>query len=149
MSQKFEKQTVQDPLSGLLNWRGMRENFQQEFERNQRYKNNLTEMMCDVDHFKAVNNQYGHDKGDVIIKSLATIFKAGLRKQDSLARWGGEETLFLLVETNGEWVSEQAMQLAEKLRRKIKEKRYKQDDKVFSITISIGLHQIASTDTIN
>jgi GGDEF domain-containing protein len=46
-------------------------------------------------------------------------------------------------------VSEQAMQLAEKLRRKIKEKRYKQDDKVFSITISIGLHQIASTDTIN
>jgi diguanylate cyclase (GGDEF)-like protein len=80
----------------------MRENFQQEFERNQRYKNNLTEMMCDVDHFKAVNDQYGHDKGDVIIKSLATIFKAGLRKQDSLARWGGEETLFLLVETNGE-----------------------------------------------
>jgi diguanylate cyclase (GGDEF)-like protein len=145
MSQKFEKQAMQDPLSGLLNRRGMRKNLQQEFERNQRYKNNLTVMMCDIDHFKAVNDQYGHDKGDDIIKSLATIFRAGLRKQDSLARWGGEEYLFLLVETNGE----QAMQLAEKLRRKIKEKQYKQDDKVFGITISIGLHQIAATDTID
>jgi diguanylate cyclase (GGDEF)-like protein len=145
MSQKFEKQAMQDPLSGLLNRRGMRENLQQEFERNRRYNNNLTVMMCDIDHFKVVNDRYGHDKGDQIIKSLAAIFRAGLRKQDSLARWGGEEYLFLLVETNGE----QAMQLAEKLRSKIEEKQYKQDDKVFRITISIGLHQIASADTIN
>jgi len=137
--------TQPDPLSGLLNRRGMRENLQQEFERNRRYNNNLTVMMCDIDHFKVVNDQYGHDKGDEIIKSLATVFKSRLRKQDSLARWGGEEYLFLLTETSGT----QAMQLAEKLRTKIEEKQYKQDDKVFSITISIGLHQIAPTDTIN
>jgi diguanylate cyclase (GGDEF)-like protein len=145
MSQKFERQAMSDPLSGLLNRRGMRENLQNEFDRSQRYSNNLTLMMCDIDHFKVVNDQYGHDKGDEIIKSLATIFKSGLRKQDSLARWGGEEYLFLLPETNGS----QAMQLAEKLRSKIEETQYKQDDKTFSITISIGLHQMASTDTIN
>ena len=115
MSRKFEKQAMQDPLSGLLNRRGMRENLQQEFERNRRYNNNLTVMMCDIDHFKVVNDQYGHDKGDEIIKSLATVFKSRLRKQDSLARWGGEEYLFLLTETSGA----QAMQLAEKLRTKI------------------------------
>jgi diguanylate cyclase (GGDEF)-like protein len=145
MSQKFERQAMRDPLSGLLNRRGMRENLQQEFDRSQRYNNELTVMMCDIDHFKVVNDQYGHDKGDEIIKSLATIFKTGLRKQDSLARWGGEEYLFLLPETKGE----QAIQLAEKLRRKIEETQYEQDDKTFSVTISIGLHQIVSTDTIN
>lgn len=145
MSQKFERQAMRDPLSGLLNRRGMRENLQQEFDRSQRYNNQLTVMMCDIDHFKVVNDQYGHDKGDEIIKSLANILKSGLRKQDSLARWGGEEYLFLLPETSGE----QAIQLAEKLRRKIEDTQYKQDDKIFKITISIGLHQVVSTDTIN
>jgi len=145
MSQKFERQAMRDPLSGLLNRRGMRDKLQNEFDRSQRYKNNLTVMMCDIDHFKRVNDQYGHDKGDEIIKSLGTIFKSALRKHDSLARWGGEEYLFLLPETNGE----QGMQLAEKLRSKIAETQFKQGDKTFSVTISIGLHQIAATDTIN
>jgi diguanylate cyclase (GGDEF)-like protein len=145
MSQKFERQAMRDPLSGLLNRRGMRENLQQEFSRYQRYHNNLTVMMCDIDHFKVVNDQYGHDKGDEIIKSLATMLKAGLRKQDSLARWGGEEYLFLLPETSGH----QAMQLAEKLRTKVEKTQYQQNDKAFSITISIGLHQITATDSIN
>lgn len=145
MSQKFEKQAMRDPLSGLLNRRGMRESLQQEFDRCKRYNNNLTVMMCDIDHFKVVNDQYGHDKGDEIIKSLATMLKAGLRKQDSLARWGGEEYLFLLPETSGH----QAMQLAEKLRTKIEKTQYQQNDKTFSITISIGLHQITATDSIN
>ncbi|WP_293749185.1 GGDEF domain-containing protein [uncultured Paraglaciecola sp.] len=145
MSRKFEKQAMRDPLSGLLNRRGMQEKLQQEFDRSQRYKNNLTVMMCDIDHFKIVNDQYGHDKGDEIIKGLGDIFKSGLRKQDSLARWGGEEYLFLLPETNGS----QAMLLAEKLRSKIEETQYNQDNKTFSVTVSIGLHQIASSDTIN
>jgi diguanylate cyclase (GGDEF)-like protein len=145
MNQKFERQAMRDPLSGLLNRRGMREKLQSEFERSQRYKNNLTVMMCDIDHFKVVNDQYGHDKGDDVIKSLGDIFKSCLRKNDSLARWGGEEYLLLLPETNGD----QGMQLAEKLRRKIAETQYKHDDLTFSVTISIGLHQIATTDTIN
>jgi diguanylate cyclase (GGDEF)-like protein len=85
------------------------------------------------------------NKGDEIIKSIGTIFKSGMRKQDSLARWGGEEYLFLLPETNGN----QAIKLAEKLRRKIEKEAYTQDDKIFSITISIGLHQITATDTID
>jgi diguanylate cyclase (GGDEF)-like protein len=145
MSQKFERQAMHDPLSGLLNRRGMLEYLQQEFDRRARYNNDLTVMMCDIDHFKVVNDQYGHDKGDETIKILGGFFKSGLRKQDSIARWGGEEFLFLLPETNGN----QAMQLAEKLRSKIEETQFLQDEKTFKITISIGLHQIDSTDTIN
>jgi diguanylate cyclase (GGDEF)-like protein len=145
MSQKFEKQAMRDPLSGLLNRRGMRERLQNEFERSQRYKNNLTVMMCDIDNFKSVNDQYGHDKGDEIIKSLGAVFKSVLRKQDSLARWGGEEYLLLLPETNGG----QGMQIAEKLRTKIEKKQYTQGNKKFSVTVSIGLHQIVATDTIS
>jgi diguanylate cyclase (GGDEF)-like protein len=145
MSQKFEKQAMRDPLSGILNRRGMQEKLQQEFARSQRYKNELTVMMCDIDHFKVVNDQYGHDRGDEIIKGLAEIFKSTLRQQDSLARWGGEEYLFLLPETNGS----QAMQLAEKLRTNIEKTEFRQLDKTFNVTISIGLHQITSNDTIN
>jgi diguanylate cyclase (GGDEF)-like protein len=145
MSQKFEKQAMRDPLSGLLNRRGMRVKLQDEFERSQRYNNELTVMMCDIDNFKRVNDQYGHDKGDEIIKSLGAVFKSGLRRQDSLARWGGEEYLFLLPETNGS----QGMQLAEKLRTKIEKEQYTHEYKNFSVTVSIGLHQIVVTDTIN
>ncbi|MEP1449241.1 MAG: diguanylate cyclase [Paraglaciecola sp.] len=145
MSQKFEKQAMCDPLSGLLNRRGMREKLQNEFDRSQRYNNDLTLMMCDIDHFKVVNDKYGHDKGDEVIKSLGLNLQSGLRKQDSLARWGGEEYLFLLPETSGE----HAMQLAEKLRKKVANTQFKQNDKLFSVTISIGIHQIAKTDTIN
>jgi diguanylate cyclase (GGDEF)-like protein len=145
MSQKFENQAMRDPLSELLNRRGMQEKLQHEFERSKRYSNDLTVMMCDIDDFKTINDQYGHDKGDEIIKSIGTIFKSGMRKQDSLARWGGEEYLFLLPETNGN----QAMQLAEKLRREVLKEAYTQDDKIFSITVSFGLHQITATDTID
>ena len=145
MSQKFKSQAMQDPLSGLLNRRGMLENLNNEFDRIQRYRNHLTVMMCDIDNFKTVNDQYGHDKGDEVIKDLANILKSELRKQDSIARWGGEEYLLLLPETNGK----QGIQLAEKLRKKIEEMQYKQADKIFSVTVSIGLYELTPTDTIN
>ncbi|WP_299073582.1 GGDEF domain-containing protein [uncultured Paraglaciecola sp.] len=145
LNQQLEKQAKHDALSGLLNRRGIGEELQKEFERSQRYKNALTLMMCDIDYFKKVNDQYGHDMGDTVIKKVAEIFESVLRKQDSLARWGGEEYLFLLPETKGN----QGMQLAEKLRSKIENTQFTYKDKSFSITISIGLHQLTSTDTIN
>ena len=145
MSNDFEKQAMQDPLSGLLNRRGMLEELQREFDRSKRYQNELTVMMCDIDHFKKINDQYGHDKGDETIKELADIFKSGLRKQDSIARWGGEEYLLLLPETNGE----QALQLAEKLRIKIEQTEFHHNNKNFNVTVSFGLYQINQDDSID
>lgn len=145
LSDKFEKQAMHDPLSGLLNRRGMLEELQREVARSQRYNNPLTLMMCDVDYFKRVNDQHGHDKGDEVIQSLAHIFTSELRKQDSLSRWGGEEYLFLLPETT----AVQAMQLAEKLRKKVETTSFQQQGKVFNVTVSIGIHQLGPKETIN
>lgn len=144
MSDEFEKQAMHDPLSGLLNRRGMLEELQYEFERSKRYLHPLTVMMCDIDYFKKVNDEYGHDKGDDIIKSLANLFKFGLRKHDTIARWGGEEYLLLLPETKGE----QALYLAEKLREKIANKTFQHKEKTFNVTVSFGLYQFAKEDTI-
>jgi diguanylate cyclase (GGDEF)-like protein len=145
MSDSFESQAMHDPLSGLLNRRGMLEELQSEFDRSRRYKNAMTVMMCDIDYFKTVNDKYGHDKGDEVIQSLAQLFQSLLRKQDSLARWGGEEYLFLLPETD----AHQATQLAEKLRKKIEETGYKHNNMSFHVTVSLGIHQLRESDTVN
>jgi diguanylate cyclase (GGDEF)-like protein len=145
MSDEFEKQAMHDPLSGLLNRRGMLEELQYELDRSTRYHHPLTVMMCDIDHFKKVNDQYGHDKGDEIIKALGNLFKTGLRKHDTVARWGGEEYVLLLPETTGE----QAFQLAEKLREKIASTQYQYKDKTFNVTVSFGLYQFTKDDTID
>jgi diguanylate cyclase (GGDEF)-like protein len=105
----------------------------------------MTVIMCDIDLFKKVNDLYGHDKGDEVIKSVAHIFNAELRKQDSLARWGGEEYLFLLPTTT----SSKAMVLAEKLRKKIEGTLFQYKDTQFNITVSMGIHQFTSFDSID
>ncbi|MGS2720532.1 GGDEF domain-containing protein [Paraglaciecola aestuariivivens] len=145
MSEEFEKQAMHDPLSGLLNRRGMVEALQEEYDRRKRYASDLTVMMCDIDHFKKINDQYGHDKGDAIIKDFANKFKLGLRKQDSVARWGGEEYLFLLPETTGK----QALLLAEKLRKEIESEEFQHKDKTFNVTVSFGIHQLTEQDSIH
>lgn len=145
MSDEFENQAMHDPLSGLLNRRGMKEELLDEFDRSNRYQNDLTLIMCDIDHFKKVNDQYGHDKGDEIIQVLAKLFKSGLRKHDSVARWGGEEYLLLLPEINGE----QGMQLAEKLRKKIENTIFQDKDNNFNVTVSFGLYQPKPKESID
>ena len=145
MSQEFEKLAMHDPLSGLLNRRGMQENLQKEFERSLRYKSHLTIMMCDIDHFKVINDRFGHDKGDDVIRNTADILKLAVRKHDSLSRWGGEEYLFLLPETNGE----QGLKLAEKLRKKLAQTQFEHEGTTFNVTVSIGVHQIELDETVN
>jgi diguanylate cyclase (GGDEF)-like protein len=145
MSDEFEKQAMHDPLSGLLNRRGMLDELNNEFDRRKRYQHDLTVMMCDIDHFKKINDRYGHDKGDDIIKEFADLFKFGLRKQDAISRWGGEEYLLLLPETNGE----HALQLAEKLRMKIEQTEFQHNNKKFNVTVSFGLYQINHDDNID
>jgi len=90
----------------------MIENMRYEFKLNHRAQTDLSIIMCDIDNFKRVNNEFGHEKGD---KSIAQIFDNNLRKQDSLSRWGGEEFLFLLPITN----TRQATTLVQKLRKNL------------------------------
>ncbi|MCF2949637.1 GGDEF domain-containing protein [Paraglaciecola aquimarina] len=145
ISKQFERQAMHDVLSGLLNRRGMMQNLELEYARSKRSQLNTSLVMCDIDYFKKVNDLYGHEKGDEIIKKVGQIFTGELRKQDSIARWGGEEYLFLLPTTT----SAQAEILAEKLRQKIQNTTFQSKDRQFNITVSMGIHQFSPFDSID
>lgn len=145
MSRKYENQARIDQLSQLLNRRGIREILEAEFARQQRYAGALSLVMCDIDHFKQINDRHGHQVGDNVIKYLATIFKQALRQQDQTARWGGEEFLIVLPETD----NQQALVLAEKLRAQIHDHTFSSDTQTFQISASFGIYQVKSGDSID
>tara|TARA_R110002167_G_scaffold167216_1_gene364430 strand:- start:4255 stop:5361 length:1107 start_codon:yes stop_codon:yes gene_type:complete len=145
ISRKFENQARLDLLSNLLNRRGMTEVLETEFSRSKRHRTDLSIMMCDIDHFKLINDQYGHQVGDDVIVQIGRIFTNELRQHDNVARWGGEEYLVLLPETN----IQQAYSIAEKLRLKIEKQDFNQQQQGFTVTVSMGVYQITAEDSIN
>ncbi|TYO96365.1 response regulator receiver modulated diguanylate cyclase [Geothermobacter ehrlichii] len=105
--------SLTDPLTGLNNRRYMMEVLDREFERSQRSGASLCLVMIDIDHFKRVNDTYGHQKGDVVLRGLADLLRKHLRQYDTAARFGGEEFALILPETD---LGEAAL-VAERLRR--------------------------------
>lgn len=89
-----------DPLTGLLNRRGVWEVLRCEASRSNRTGRPFALVLFDIDHFKRVNDVYGHDAGDAILLHVATVVRARLRMQDSFARWGGEEFLLIGADTD-------------------------------------------------
>ncbi|WP_019021013.1 diguanylate cyclase [Thioalkalivibrio sp. ALE23] len=104
-----------DWLTGLANRLTLGNRLEAEMDRCERYQRPMAVIMFDIDHFKAVNDEHGHEAGDVVLKAVARTVDAQLREQDLLGRWGGEEFLIVLPETDGEG----AAVAAEKLRRSI------------------------------
>ena len=135
--------SIHDQLTGLFNRREMDRLIDQELERVQRYGHPFSLLMIDIDHFKAVNDQYGHPIGDQVLRWLADIMEGRVRKTDRCIRYGGEEFAIVLPETS----KENAQIVAEWLRRKV-------DDTPFwvkypdgreadiSITISLGIAEV-------
>ena len=96
-------------------------------------------LMCDIDHFKQVNDTYGHQSGDVALKSAADTLKATLREIDMVGRYGGEEFLAILPNTDGK----SAIQVADRFRRALQAQQITlPDNNIINITASIGLHTI-------
>ncbi|MGI8549877.1 MAG: diguanylate cyclase [Dehalococcoidia bacterium] len=124
-----------DELTGLSNRRAFQERLDQELSRAQRHQRVFSLVMLDVDHFKTVNDTYGHPAGDAVLRSLATVLSAGLRRSDLAARYGGEEFVLLLPETAGA----QGQELAERLRRAVEAMRVDQEGKQIQITCSFGV----------
>ncbi len=108
---------ITDPLTGLINRRGLFQIGEREVERASRFQHPLSAVMFDIDHFKRVNDTYGHSVGDQVLRALADCCHSQIRKVDILARYGGEEFILLLPETN----LESAIQTAERLRRSIEQ----------------------------
>nr|WP_320146610.1 diguanylate cyclase [uncultured Anaeromusa sp.] len=109
---KLEEAVATDPLTGLYNRRKFDELLQREMERMRRFGKTATIILGDIDYFKEVNDQYGHLVGDEILRLVSRVLAKGLRRVDTIARWGGEEFIFLLPETDGTG----AFKVAEKLR---------------------------------
>lgn len=127
----------QDPLTKLLNRRAIYEVLEVEIERFKRSHNPFSLVLADIDYFKNFNDKYGHDCGDAMLQRLSLSLKNLVRKQDRVARWGGEEFLIILPETD----SAGAVNLAEKLRHNLKNSTFEHKAEKLSITMSFGISQ--------
>lgn len=124
-----------DALTGIYNRRKFNELFLNEYKRAKRYKRDLCGIFFDIDHFKKVNDVYGHDVGDMVLQELSNLVQFHVRETDFFARWGGEEFIILLPETN----KENALTLAEHIRKNVVEKIF---TKAKNITVSFGITQL-------
>ncbi len=123
-----------DPLTGLYNRRYLFDQLEKEIARSQRNNSPFTVVMADIDFFKKVNDNYGHDFGDLVLVEFSQLIMKEKRLQDIATRWGGEEFLLILPDTE----LEGAVQFAEKIRGKLEEKVFESGGKKVDVTASFG-----------
>lgn len=131
-------QASHDPLTKVLNRRALEEVVNTELSRSIRNHLPLSLIMLDIDHFKHVNDTYGHGQGDNVLVQLAEVLMRNTRQYDSIARIGGEEFIILLPETT----IDQANTMAENLRLKIAEHNYSSQNEVIKVTASFGITEL-------
>jgi diguanylate cyclase (GGDEF)-like protein len=124
-----------DPLTGLMNRRAMMYWFQYQLNHYQRNRIPFAVLLCDIDHFKQVNDTYGHAVGDVVLRDMAGFLKEALRSQDLVARWGGEEFLILLPDTD----EAGGAVVAEKIRRRVENELFHDGSREFQLSLSFGV----------
>ena len=136
----LEYQATHDTLTGLYNRQKFHDIFAKELRRDKRYNNALSLIIFDIDHFKNVNDEFGHQVGDEVLKDISALIQQAIREHDTVVRWGGEEFIILLPETN----LEGAMNTAQKLKDTIC--NYKNSSINRTITASFGLTVLQEKD---
>ncbi len=134
-NEELKKLSWTDPLTQLLNRRSCEERFKNEIARFERTKEPFCIILGDLDHFKSINDTYGHNTGDYVLVEVANILKKNSRKTDMVFRWGGEEFLFLLTGTE----IEGGIITGEKIRTKIEEKVFMHEQQTLPVTMSLGI----------
>lgn len=134
LEQELEHAALRDALTGLGNRRQFLQLLERTYTKNQYFAQDFSLMLVDADHFKAINDQYGHHKGDEVLISLARALESGLRDSDRVFRWGGEEFVILLPLTN----LQGALHVAEALRQTIQQP---EQSHLPQMTVSIGVAQ--------
>jgi diguanylate cyclase (GGDEF)-like protein len=124
-----------DSLTALRNRRDIEERLHAELSAARRHKSDLAVLLIDIDHFKRVNDTHGHQAGDVVLTTTAKEIESMLRAEDSVGRWGGEEFLAVLPNTDADG----AVTIAERLRVQVAEPRFGGTDHVAPITVTIGV----------
>lgn len=136
----LREQAILDGLTGLYNKRALLGILNDEVSRSRRYHRTFMIILLDIDHFKNVNDTYGHPAGDEVLKGVASLIKAGVRSQDKTARYGGEEFAVILPETEAAG----GLVVAERLRRLIADHPFKVRDHRgnevnIAVTVSLGI----------
>ncbi len=132
-----------DPLTGLYNRCVLEDLMVQETSRSMRTKRGFAIAIADIDNFKKINDTYGHDCGDLVLKSLAGLFLKGVRITDTVGRWGGEEFTFVFTETT----CKGAMTVIERIRQAVERMVLSCGENKLKITITIGLSYHEGEDT--
>jgi two-component system cell cycle response regulator len=141
--QELEMLASLDPLSGLLNRRTLFQRIEIEIERSLRLALPLTGIMIDIDHFKRVNDNFGHPCGDMVIREIGARLTRSLRKYDYAGRYGGEEFFVLFSNTT----SELARTIAERFRKDVEEAGFQWESELLKLTVSIGISQYIPGET--
>jgi diguanylate cyclase (GGDEF)-like protein len=151
LRETLRMESIRDPLTHLYNRRYMEEALERETQRARRRSTPVGIIMFDIDHFKRLNDTYGHEAGDLVLRELGVLFRRHTRSEDIACRYGGEEFLLIMPEAFLETVK----QRAEELRVMVKERlRIQWQKKTLSITISVGVagfpnHGVHVKDVIN
>jgi diguanylate cyclase (GGDEF)-like protein len=135
MNDELKHLAMHDSLTGLANRRFAQNQLERESARAKRSDSVVCVVLCDIDKFKVINDTYGHDCGDEVLKFISEIMSSTIREQDLVARWGGEEFIFILPNTP----SSDGANLAEQIRKKIQERPLNYDNTVIHITASFGV----------
>ncbi len=138
-NEKLIQISTTDDLTQIYNRRKINEILNEEYARTMRYGTALSVIMLDVDWFKNINDTYGHQSGDHVLKKMSKFIKSLIRTVDSVGRWGGEEFLIILPDSN----IDDALQLAERLRVKISKLHF---EKGISLTCSFGITEYKAGD---
>ncbi|MDD2899963.1 MAG: GGDEF domain-containing protein [Desulfuromonadaceae bacterium] len=133
-----------DPMTGLANRRDIMEKMERELSRSERHQRTFSVLLVDLDNFKKLNEKYGYNDGDDVLVEVARVLMGCVRNEDVCARWGGEEFLFLLAETN----TEGAANLARKILDSISMTEFKANRPGIRITASIGLCEYRTGQSI-
>lgn len=132
-----------DPLTSLANRTAYNEHIEQELALLRQYNHAFSVAVCDIDHFKQVNDKFGHLAGDKALRILASVFTDGLRSNDFVARYGGEEFIIIMPGTR----SQEAARILDKLRAAIAASPFNFKGNPVPITISIGVTEVFATDS--
>jgi len=144
MNDSFKKLSVTDSLTGLYNRRFFEELLNAEIETTQRYGEVNSLVIFDIDHFKQVNDTYGHPAGDLVLREIARLLNDRMRKTDYLCRLGGEE--FVVLCKRADKVA--ALKIAEEMRKVVEKELFDLGGKTIKITISLGVSTVRPDDNI-
>ncbi|MFC1609984.1 diguanylate cyclase [Myxococcota bacterium] len=135
MYERLEKMATTDGLTGLVNHRHFQNIFDTVLARAERYGRRVSLILTDIDHFKLVNDTYGHPVGDQVLKRIAAMLNNNARRTDVVARYGGEEFAVLMEETGAKG----AARIAERIRQAVEEEIFRCEQGKFTCTLSLGV----------